>query len=557
MGRNTARMIAGLGAFMNGYAKGQSVGLELKKARREQEMLEQIGAVDNNYTPTETPVASGEEALSAAQQARDQAMAGASDDAQRKQVETDYQPTLSALEAKRSTPASVIRSMGIGQDFRQAESFTADEVSGTKARAKSSIYSAAGREDDAARVMRNESARRELADNEELRAVMNGRSHRTLMANSATDLSDVVNGNPPQSATGADARLNVIRTQGTDEPIQRQKDGEASKAYYERKAPAIIDTLLKQGKTEEAKRYRDFVDSENGRAYTERWSRGVRKFSIGDHDGALSDWQKLYNDQLYDDGYSVKLNKLNDGQVQVVQYDKAGTKLGERTMPLSALAYQAGLALAPEKLVEMRAKAEETRQREAATLNKSIELERLRQQGQDSRDDRREERLQMRLDAQGRQLDRRLEVQGRRGGLTQAQQRSNFEIDAAREMVAGLSDEDIRQRTAPTTATGRENPLYDGALARAAKLASRRKIGDDEDFDARTGRQPAAQPAAGGKPAASAKPAGTPIARAKAWIESNPDPRFKGATTGRRRGDGAFMLHDASGKELGWLETYK
>lgn len=71
------------------------------------------------------------------------------------------------------------------------------------------------------------------------------------------------------------------------------------------------------------------------------------------------------------------------------------------------------------------------------------------------------------------------------GRLTLAQQRGNFEIDAAREMLDGMSADEVRRRTTPTTASGRENPDFDPALARAAKLASRRRIGDDDWFDER------------------------------------------------------------------------
>lgn len=69
------------------------------------------------------------------------------------------------------------------------------------------------------------------------------------------------------------------------------------------------------------------------------------------------------------------------------------------------------------------------------------------------------------------------------GGLTIGQIRQNEEIEAARGMVSELSQEDIRTRTTPTTASGRENPLFDPQLVTAAKLANRRKLGDDPWFD--------------------------------------------------------------------------
>ena len=79
----------------------------------------------------------------------------------------------------------------------------------------------------------------------------------------------------------------------------------------------------------------------------------------------------------------------------------------------------------------------------------------------------------------------RAEHQGQPKGPTLSQDRGNLEIDAARQAIAGFTQDDIRKRTAKTTDTGRENPDYDPTLARAASLAARRKIGDDDHFDQR------------------------------------------------------------------------
>lgn len=80
-----------------------------------------------------------------------------------------------------------------------------------------------------------------------------------------------------------------------------------------------------------------------------------------------------------------------------------------------------------------------------------------------------------------------------RTGPTLAQQRGNAEVEAARQRIAGMSPEEIRQKTTPALASGRDNPAYDPSLARAARLASRRLVGDDPEFDA---RQQPAQPQA-------------------------------------------------------------
>ena len=526
MGRKTGRALAGIGAFATGFLKGQEIGLRLRQAKRESDMLDELSAVDGNFTPTETQVASGDEAMQHFRGNYVQPEGGPTAD----EFIASNPETFKGLDSR---PASVVRSMGIGRDFRQqAAPFTPTEVDEAKTAARAGIYSRHGREDDATRVLLNQSRRRELADQQELRAALNPQSK--LLAATSTDMADVVGGTPPQSAGNT---ASIVRTEGTDAPIQREKDGQASSAYYQQKAPQVLDALVKQGKFAEAKAYRDFVDSEKGRAYADKWSRGVRKLAIGDHEGAVKEWEVLYNNQLFDDGRRVKLTPTEGGMMNVTQFDTDGKEIGRRSMPIDKLAYEAGVALAPEKLIEMRMRQQEAREKDGATLDRQIQLETLRQQGREVAEDRRDARLVKQIEAGNARA-------ANRGGLTAAQQRSNFEIDAAREMVAGLSDEDIRQRTAPTTATGRTDDLFDPALARAAKLASRRKIGDDETFDARTATKPAAQPAA------NRKPAGTPKERAMAALTANPE--TAGFTLGDQTPQG-FKVLDKSGKLAGYL----
>jgi hypothetical protein len=81
------------------------------------------------------------------------------------------------------------------------------------------------------------------------------------------------------------------------------------------------------------------------------------------------------------------------------------------------------------------------------------------------------------------------------GGPTLAQDRSNAEIDAARDRVAGMTPDDIKRKTQQFSATGRENPDFDPTLAKAVGLAGRRKIGADDVFDARQ-QGPQGQPQA-------------------------------------------------------------
>lgn len=116
--------------------------------------------------------------------------------------------------------------------------------------------------------------------------------------------------------------------------------------------------------------------------------------------------------------------------------------------------------------------------------------------------------------------------------LTLPQRRSNFEIDAARERVAGLSPEEIKRKTANYTATGRENPDFDPTLAKAVSLANRRKYGADDHFDQ---REQAQQPAGND---------GDVVTRFRA------DTGMKGHKTGQMTDQG-LEVFDASGKLIG------
>lgn len=116
--------------------------------------------------------------------------------------------------------------------------------------------------------------------------------------------------------------------------------------------------------------------------------------------------------------------------------------------------------------------------------------------------------------------------------LTLEQMRTNREIHAARQKIAGLSPEEIRRKTAKQTNTGRENPDYDDGISRAVTLAGRRKIGSDDEFNQRQVQAPTAQPA------------GDLLTRFTA------DPAMKNHRLGQQTDLGTEVF-DASGKLIG------
>lgn len=138
------------------------------------------------------------------------------------------------------------------------------------------------------------------------------------------------------------------------------------------------------------------------------------------------------------------------------------------------------------------------------------------------------------------QRDRQLDIMAARQNrgdkdkpLTTAQKMKNMSIDAARKFVSGLSQEEIRRRTAKATNTGRENPDYDPLLSKRVSLANSRKYGDDPDFDESSASQPQAIPK-------------------EPSVENrfHADPAMKGRKLGRKTDRGMEVL-DASGKLIG------
>lgn len=526
-------------AFISGLAGGMALGQKWKESSERSALRKDLADVSN---VRETAVASGDEAQKAGMDAYNMALSAAATPEERARVEQDFKPTLSALESRKASPAAIAYSVGTGQNFRQqAEPFDPNQLAGAKTQARADIYSRHGREDDAARVLTNEQRRRALADDAAVRDAFNPHSNANMLANSPTDLADAIHGNAVPTSTSGPA--SVIAKTGIP-GARNELDW-----YLKEQAPKITQALLRGGHVEQAKQFTNFLESREGYAYAKSYTAGLRRWAVGDNEGAIRHFEKLYNDDMYPDGRKVKLTPLEGDQLRIDQVDAEGKVLNSKTGSLADLTKQAALMLNPMQAVQFIAQQNAKREGEAATLDRQMQLEQMRQQGREVAEDRRDARLVKQIEAANAR-----HAQG--GGLTAAQQRSNFEIDAAREMVAGLSDDDIRQRTAPTTATGRENPLFDPALARAAKLASRRKIGDDPDFDARTGRQ--SEPPVASPQPAPAKPAGgDDIAkrfRANRQFDSYKLGKPATVTTKDGRQVNGVEVLDKNGKVVGYFE---
>lgn len=509
MGNRARRTAAGAGAFLDGFFKGQESAGRMIKDRQDEDVRGQIAATDENFTPRSTPVAAGDEALAAGQQAHQDALKSAVSEEEIAAVDSNFKPTLDALRKDQSRPASVAYSMGTGGAFKQQdEPFSTGDVEGAKARERATIYQRAGREDDAARVLLNASRSRELADQDAIRG-----AYATPAGTAAKGI--------PGGAKEAEA----------GRPAADAAD--FLPQYLERIAPRVQAEYIRQGKITEAKAFQDLLESQDGKNYTKNWTNAVRKIEMGDLDGAVPDLAKLYTS--YPDGKRAQATRLDGGRYQIDMISEAtGETVNSFALESGDLVRKAAMALRPEKLAEFLATQEGKRTAEAASLDKSLEVEGLRQEGQEARDDRRDARLVKQIDAANAR-----HAQGR--GLTAAQERSNAEIDAARDATAGLTPDEIKRRTNKTSDTGRENKEYDGTLARQVTLAGRRKVGDDPDFGTRQGPAPA-------------KSKQTPIQAAREALAA--DTNMAGMTLGEQTVKG-FKVLDANGRHVGYFGRSK
>ncbi|MCX7161498.1 MAG: hypothetical protein NT083_00360, partial [Rhodocyclales bacterium] len=309
-------------------------------------------------------------------------------------------------------------------DKEQAQPFTPAQIGMQRARSMSDVALRHGDPVQAARFETLAATRRDTADQEEIRSTLDGTAPVGL-----SHVRPFVNdkGGAPMSVQGDAANPAAPG-------MQRQG------SYLETVGPRVMDAYLKQGKIAEAKAWRDFTESEGGRAYANDFAQAQRLVTVGDYDTAAPVLERLYN-RGYPDGRQAKLTSVGDGNFKLDVFDqKSGELLGSKTMPAPDMGKMAISALAPTKLVEFMAQQQGKREAEGSTLNRQLEIERLRQEGADVRDDRREERLQTRLDAQSANLERRLSATG---GLSVPQQRTNDAIDAARKQLEGMSPAEI------------------------------------------------------------------------------------------------------------------
>ncbi len=308
------------------------------------------------------------------------------------------------------------------------------------------------------------------------------------------------------------------------------KIGEGGIEHLARETPRIVGHYLKQGDVAKAKLFQEFAQSTEGQEYANQYAQANHLVTVGNYEGAIPFLQKLHS--RYPDGTRADYSHVGDGKYRVDLIDEQTGKLrGSRTMAAEELSKQALNLLSPIKIVEFQAIQNAKREEQEATQSRQMLLEDRRDQRQELREDRRDNRLAMRLNEAAKQGPK----------LSLAQEVRNYEIDSARKRIANMSAEELRRKTAPTTATGRENPQYDPLLARDAKLASRRKYGSDDTFDTKLGEQESAA-----SPSASNQ--GNDVS-----VRFQSDPEMKGKRLGKQTPHG-IEVFDGAGKLIGHYE---
>ena len=283
-------------------------------------------------------------------------------------------------------------------------------------------------------------------------------------------------------ASVAPAQPASIQPAKTPDPYYKQM--QARLDAYAAKNPHDIDAITSAQAKIDA-----FAKTDADRAHSEFVKNGesaVQKFiASGGMDTAALD---ELTSKHFPDGHAYATEHNADGTYTVTQTD---TGVKGKPMTFDELGAKVSNLLHPDIYMAAHAKAQQEGLVEGAKLPSQVALDKAKTANEITKADKTgvagknnadavNSRSQAELNAAKEDLIRSGDSNGI---LTLTQQRSNAEIEAARNAIAGLSPDEIALRTARATNTGRENPDFDPNLAKQAALATRRKIGNDDLFD--------------------------------------------------------------------------
>lgn len=155
--------------------------------------------------------------------------------------------------------------------------------------------------------------------------------------------------------------------------------------YYDKVIPKVTDTLIAQGKIDQAKAWQDFADQDQTRQNVGTWAKAIKLADLKDYDGAAGQLFSLYHH--YDDGYDLVSTtpakgpdgssgfimkvKGPDGQVQeIFQNSKTITEMGLHQLAPAELFQQQYKRQTNADV--MQAKAAYDQQNDERTLNRSL-----------------------------------------------------------------------------------------------------------------------------------------------------------------------------------------
>lgn len=143
----------GIQDLVKGFADTYGAFDRMRQVSEDRKLKDELKTQADNGGATTERAVSGEDALQAGMDARDQALAGAQTPEDQAAVNANFEPTISALsqDSQLSKPASVVASMGTGTNFQQRadKPFSPEDVTLNNMAAREGIYRKYGKDQEA------------------------------------------------------------------------------------------------------------------------------------------------------------------------------------------------------------------------------------------------------------------------------------------------------------------------------------------------------------------------------------------------------------------------
>jgi hypothetical protein len=243
------------------------------------------------------------------------------------------------------------------------------------------------------------------------------------------------------------------------------KVGSIQDYFFKDTAPKLMNTLIEQGRMEDAEKMEGLLQSRRFRRGTEQWARGFSALNMGDMDAAADSLVKAYNTSGYfDDGVTAKgYEKIKDSNGNVtgmrLNFERDGKSFSQEVdaSNMYQTLMQGFLMISPEKGLNMmmQGEMEAGKARAAAAKDdrkfmQNVAIEGVRQEGRQSIEDSRQNN---RIELEGIRSQRtaanaanNVQAQyNQKAAILRAAGRSQEEIDANVEALLGLDRKGISE----------------------------------------------------------------------------------------------------------------